>query len=109
MPSFPHFNAQVSVGRDPRISGPSLEASLVSGLAAAGAQVGTFGIATTPCMFYSIVEGSGEWVCVERCGKVWKGGPVLTHPGRTWCTHGAVTLTMLIASHISPNNPHLPQ
>ena len=51
---------RVSVGRDPRISGPTLEAALVAGLATAGAEVDTFGIATTPCMFYSIVEGSGE-------------------------------------------------
>lgn len=46
----------VSVGRDPRISGPMMEAALVSGIVAAGGEVDTFGIATTPCMFYSIVE-----------------------------------------------------
>jgi len=45
----------VSVGRDPRISGPMMEAALVSGIASTGAHVDTFGIATTPCMFYSIV------------------------------------------------------
>lgn len=45
----------VSVGRDPRISGDLLEAALVAGLVAGGAsRVDTFGIATTPCMFYSI-------------------------------------------------------
>jgi phosphomannomutase len=47
---------RVSLGGDPRISGPMLEAALVAGLAAAGAEVDTFGIATTPCMFYSIVS-----------------------------------------------------
>eukprot|EP00955_Chlamydomonas_euryale_P115132 366331-Chlamydomonas_euryale.AAC.18 len=41
--------------RDPRISGPMMEAALVSGIASTGAHVDTFGIATTPCMFYSIV------------------------------------------------------
>jgi hypothetical protein len=51
---------RISVGRDPRISGPVMEQALVSGLATAGAEVHTFGIATTPCMFYSIVEGSGR-------------------------------------------------
>jgi phosphomannomutase len=53
----------VSVGRDPRISGPMMEAALVSGIAAAGGEVDTFGIATTPCMFYSIVESS-ECACM---------------------------------------------
>ena len=50
---------RVSLGCDPRISGPMLEAALVVGLAAGGAEVDTFGIATTPCMFYSIVA-TGE-------------------------------------------------
>ena len=46
----------VSVGSDPRISGPAMEAALVAGLVAGGSHVTTFGIATTPCMFHSIVS-----------------------------------------------------
>ncbi len=44
---------RVSVGRDPRLSSPLLGAALVAGLAAAGAGVGSFGLATTPAMFMS--------------------------------------------------------
>lgn len=54
------FVPRVSLGRDPRISGPMLEAAIVAGLASAGAEVDTFGIATTPCMFYSIIA-TGAW------------------------------------------------
>lgn len=51
---------RVSLGRDPRISGPMLEAALVAGLASGGAEVDLFGIATTPCMFYSI-QATGRY------------------------------------------------
>ena len=45
----------ISVGSDPRISGPLLEAALIAGLSSGGAsRVDSFGLATTPCMFYSI-------------------------------------------------------
>lgn len=69
---------------------------MVSGLAAAGAQVGTFGIATTPCMFYSIVEGSGERGCVERCGKVGLSSRIAV----ARCSHVAVMLITLTASRM---------
>eukprot|EP00195_Chlamydomonas_chlamydogama_P017784 CAMPEP_0202892036 /NCGR_PEP_ID=MMETSP1392-20130828/1893_1 /ASSEMBLY_ACC=CAM_ASM_000868 /TAXON_ID=225041 /ORGANISM="Chlamydomonas chlamydogama, Strain SAG 11-48b" /LENGTH=606 /DNA_ID=CAMNT_0049575911 /DNA_START=302 /DNA_END=2123 /DNA_ORIENTATION=- len=46
----------VSIGSDPRISGPLVQAALIAGLASAGAEVHTFGLATTPCMFYSIID-----------------------------------------------------
>jgi phosphomannomutase len=48
-----------------------LEAALVAGLASGGAEVDLFGIATTPCMFYSI----------QATGKTGRGGAsqVSTH------------------------------
>lgn len=48
--------ACVAIGRDPRMSGEMLEGALVAGLRAGGASVHLFGLATTPCMFYSLVE-----------------------------------------------------
>ncbi|MEW5302157.1 MAG: hypothetical protein WDW36_004965 [Sanguina aurantia] len=49
----------VSVGRDPRLSGPMLEAALTAGLLSGGAvQVHSFGLATTPAMFSSIVAAN---------------------------------------------------
>eukprot|EP00200_Dunaliella_tertiolecta_P007129 CAMPEP_0202373016 /NCGR_PEP_ID=MMETSP1127-20130417/4110_1 /ASSEMBLY_ACC=CAM_ASM_000462 /TAXON_ID=3047 /ORGANISM="Dunaliella tertiolecta, Strain CCMP1320" /LENGTH=628 /DNA_ID=CAMNT_0048969755 /DNA_START=3126 /DNA_END=5012 /DNA_ORIENTATION=+ len=52
---------RVAVGRDCRMSGPMMEAALQAGLLAGGArQVDSFGLATTPCMFYSIVADGYE-------------------------------------------------
>lgn len=45
----------VSIGGDPRLSGPVLEASLAAGLASQGVSVGRFGLCTTPAMFMSCV------------------------------------------------------
>lgn len=48
-------NLTVGIGRDSRISGPSLEAAVAKGLLANGVSVVRCGIATTPAMFMSIV------------------------------------------------------
>ncbi|KAJ3692350.1 hypothetical protein LUZ60_012700 [Juncus effusus] len=45
----------VSVGRDPRLSGPRLGAAIFSGLAKAGCEVIDMGLATTPACFMSTV------------------------------------------------------
>ncbi|KAK3129362.1 hypothetical protein QOZ80_6BG0478430 [Eleusine coracana subsp. coracana] len=46
---------RVSVGRDPRLSGPRLGAALFAGLARAGCSVFDMGLATTPACFMSTV------------------------------------------------------
>ncbi|KAF5748025.1 hypothetical protein HS088_TW05G00757 [Tripterygium wilfordii] len=46
-------NARISLGRDPRISGASLSASVFAGLARAGCVVFDMGLATTPACFMS--------------------------------------------------------
>ncbi|NLJ70012.1 MAG: phosphomannomutase/phosphoglucomutase [Clostridiaceae bacterium] len=46
----------VSVGRDSRLSGESLENALISGIASSGAKTTCFGIASTPAMFMSTVQ-----------------------------------------------------
>jgi phosphomannomutase len=43
----------VAVGRDGRLSGPSLSAALVKGLAAAGVDVIDIGMATTPMLYFA--------------------------------------------------------
>lgn len=48
-------NLTVGIGRDSRISGPSLEAAVAKGLSANGVSVVRCGMATTPAMFMSIV------------------------------------------------------
>lgn len=48
-------NLTVGIGRDSRISGPSLEAAVAKGLLANGVSVVRCGMATTPAMFMSIV------------------------------------------------------
>lgn len=51
----------VQVGRDPRISGPTIAAALAAGLTSKGVHVARFGYATTPAMFMStIAEGVQE-------------------------------------------------
>lgn len=45
----------VSLGRDPRLSGPRLSAAVFSGLAKAGCVVVDMGLATTPACFMSTV------------------------------------------------------
>ncbi|MFO8151789.1 MAG: phosphomannomutase/phosphoglucomutase [Thioalkalivibrio sp.] len=45
----------IAVGRDSRISGPALAAALSEGIAAQGARVLDFGLASTPAMFMSTV------------------------------------------------------
>ncbi|KAJ0962645.1 hypothetical protein J5N97_027767 [Dioscorea zingiberensis] len=46
---------RVSLGRDPRISGPRLSAAVFAGLARAGCEVFDLGLATTPACFMSTV------------------------------------------------------
>ncbi|KAF8772554.1 hypothetical protein HU200_005511 [Digitaria exilis] len=46
---------RVSVGRDPRLSGPRLSAALFAGLARAGCAVFDMGLATTPACFMSTI------------------------------------------------------
>lgn len=46
---------RVSVGRDPRISGPKLSSAVFAGLARAGCVVFDMGLATTPACFMSTV------------------------------------------------------
>ena len=45
----------LQVGRDSRLSGPLLLASMVAGLASQGVSVAQFGLATTPAMFMSCI------------------------------------------------------
>jgi hypothetical protein len=60
MPSL-HSCGGPQIGRDPRISGPVLAASLAAGLTGKGVHVARFGIATTPAMFMStITQGEGS-------------------------------------------------
>lgn len=53
--SKPTTELQLAVGRDSRISGPSLMESVLHGIADLGAQVYDFGMASTPAMFMSTV------------------------------------------------------
>ncbi len=45
----------VSIGRDSRISGPTLQSATAQGMAKAGAKVLDFGLCTTPAMYMSIL------------------------------------------------------
>jgi phosphomannomutase len=47
---------RVLVGRDARVSSPSVAAALIAGLAAAGAQVTDLGPATTPMVYFFTAE-----------------------------------------------------
>ncbi len=47
---------KVALGRDPRLSGPSMEAAMAAGLASRGLAVATCGLATTPAMFLACVH-----------------------------------------------------
>ncbi|SDG56389.1 phosphoglucomutase/phosphomannomutase PgmG [Roseospirillum parvum] len=49
----------VCVGRDGRLSSPELEAALVDGLRAAGAQVRRIGCGPTPMLYYAVKSGLG--------------------------------------------------
>lgn len=53
-PSTPSF--RVAIGRDPRLSGPAMEAALAAGLASRGTTVAACGLATTPAMFLACVH-----------------------------------------------------
>ncbi len=52
---------RISVGRDSRLSGPSLESWLVDSMASEGACVTSFGLASTPAMFMSTVTQGYEY------------------------------------------------
>ena len=56
----PHHKLIVGVGRDSRLSGPSLMQSTIDGIAAAGSQVYDFGMASTPAMFMSTITAGFE-------------------------------------------------
>jgi phosphomannomutase len=49
-------STKVAIGRDPRLSGPAMEAALAAGLASRGVAVSTCGLATTPAMFLACVH-----------------------------------------------------
>ncbi|KAK9839193.1 hypothetical protein WJX81_000583 [Elliptochloris bilobata] len=59
--SVPTTSLRVSVGRDPRITGPLLAASLAAGLTSKGVRVARFGLATTPAMFMSCITAGYEY------------------------------------------------
>jgi len=44
---------QISVGRDPRLSGPRLAEGILNGLVSMGCRAGDYGLSTTPAMFMS--------------------------------------------------------
>jgi len=46
----------ISIGTDPRLSGPSLKEAFINGLMDAGCRVLDFGLASTPAMFMSTVD-----------------------------------------------------
>lgn len=48
---------KISVGMDPRLSGPQLKSALAQALRQCGVEVYDFGLASTPAMFMSIVMG----------------------------------------------------
>ena len=55
----------MQIGRDSRLSGPLLLASMVAGLASQGVSVAQFGLATTPAMYMScIIPGMQPAACV---------------------------------------------
>jgi phosphomannomutase len=51
----PPASIRVATGRDPRLSGPALDAAFCAGVASAGASAVRFGLATTPAMFHACV------------------------------------------------------
>ncbi len=65
----------VAVGRDGRISGPSLSAALIRGLVAAGIDVIDIGLATTPMLYFaaSTLCGSGIQVTGSHNPKDYNG------------------------------------
>ena len=52
---LPENEIRVSIGRDTRITGETLEKAVAQGIAAAGGQAHCYGLCTTPAMFMSIV------------------------------------------------------
>lgn len=52
---------KISIGSDPRLSGPSMAAALCVGFASKGIHVTDFGGATTPAMFMSCVLPGYDW------------------------------------------------
>lgn len=52
---------RVSVGRDPRVSGPILSTAVFTGLGRAGCEVFDMGLATTPACFMSTVLGPFQY------------------------------------------------
>lgn len=57
-PSDSNADLCISVGRDSRLSGPTLMPVLIEGLTSMGSHVKDFGIASTPAMFMSTVNAS---------------------------------------------------
>ncbi len=49
----------MQIGRDSRLSGPLLLASMVAGIASQGVSIAQFGLATTPAMFMSCIMPGG--------------------------------------------------
>jgi len=58
---------KVSVGRDPRLSGPDIVAAILAGLASKGVDAADMGLATTPACFMSTIvfghQYSGSLMC----------------------------------------------
>lgn len=58
---------QVAVGCDPRVSGPLLVPSVLSGIQSEGAAAVDVGLSTTPAMFYGIIAPGGSSSSSKSC------------------------------------------
>eukprot|EP00199_Chlamydomonas_sp_CCMP681_P000346 CAMPEP_0119109666 /NCGR_PEP_ID=MMETSP1180-20130426/21825_1 /TAXON_ID=3052 ORGANISM="Chlamydomonas cf sp, Strain CCMP681" /NCGR_SAMPLE_ID=MMETSP1180 /ASSEMBLY_ACC=CAM_ASM_000741 /LENGTH=590 /DNA_ID=CAMNT_0007095541 /DNA_START=19 /DNA_END=1791 /DNA_ORIENTATION=- len=91
---LPIASLNVSVGGDPRLSGPMIEGALVAGLASTTANVSLFGLATTPCMFFSLLPSTEGTEGKESAAAKYNGSIMITASHMPWNASGLKFFTL---------------
>ncbi|BDA46832.1 Phosphomannomutase/phosphoglucomutase [Coccomyxa sp. Obi] len=109
--SVPTTALSVSIGRDPRISGPILAAALAAGLTSKGVHVARFGYATTPAMFMSTITKGYEYdgavmITASHLPYNRNGFKFFTHDGGYEKSDVSELLQLAAAEHAAEDAPH---
>jgi phosphoglucosamine mutase len=93
--------SRVLIGRDPRVSGPMLEAAAVAGLTAAGAEAVSLGIAPTPAVAALVPmlgAAAGLVISASHNPPEYNGLKLLDQFGRKWLASDEDLVETLVAS-----------
>jgi len=100
---------QISIGRDPRLSGPDLARGIGEGLISMGCRVTDFGISTTPAMFMSTqLEKNDGAIMITASHLPWnRNGMKFFHAGGGLEKQDIKEILTLADQNSFPHNTHM--